>query len=70
MNIRSKIGKKGWDFCVYAGQICVENPKGYNYESDLTKAEKLVYERAYQEGFYAGQHEIRHGIKDLLGITK
>jgi len=68
MNIRAKIGKKGWDFCVSSGQLCVENPEGYSYESNLTKAEALIYQIGRDEGNYLGAEKIKTEIKDALGI--
>jgi len=68
MNLRSKIGKKGWDFEIACGQLCASDPEGYHHESNMTKSESMIYQLGVDDGYINGTSKIINEIKGTLRI--
>jgi hypothetical protein len=68
MNIRSMIGKKGWDFSIHDDELGAESPRGDWSFIPMTKTEKEIYKIAFKKGYIAGVDETRKKIKEALGL--
>ena len=67
MNIRSKVGKRGWDFSIIRDRLVVEDLGGRCRDAKLTKTEKLVHDLGYQSGYQAGQASIKNRLREAFG---
>lgn len=70
MNIRSKLGKSGWDFSVEdCNRLWGEDEKGIFHSVLLTPTEKWIAKEMYECGIHKGKNIIRGQIKDILKIS-
>jgi hypothetical protein len=69
-NIRSCIGKEGYDFSVIDGeQLGCEDKEGYYHSTQMTKAEIEIYKIGYEQGKYEAIQTFQDKVKDLFGIN-
>jgi hypothetical protein len=69
MNIRTWIGKEGYDFSIIYGELLgCEDKEGYYHSTKMTKTEVEIYKIGYEQGKYEATQTFQDKVKELFGI--